>query len=78
MNRYVSSITSKYGDVENVKNDVKILNDILNRQGTSLLIDVIAENVGSSSVKFNFSSKEKHRVIEKLVFELRESINERV
>ena len=26
---YVSSIINKYGDIDNVKNDVKVLNEIL-------------------------------------------------
>lgn len=36
--KYVSSITTKYGDIENVKKDIKVLNEILSRQGSSLLI----------------------------------------
>lgn len=77
-NKYISSITTKYGDVENVKADCKILNEILARQGTSLLIDVIAEHIGDTVIKFNLNSVESKRILESNVNELKEAILERI
>lgn len=75
---YVSSITTKYGDVENVRTDVDTLHEIYSRQGSSLLIDVIAEVCGFTANKFNLNSEERARLLETLVAELRESISERI
>jgi hypothetical protein len=74
---YVSSIVSKYGDVDRVKSDVETLNEILGRQGSSLLIDVIAESVGATSNRFKLSDSERQRLVESLVTELKESLLER-
>lgn len=47
---YTSSITSRYGDVFKVKEDSKVLREIMARQGVALLIDVIAEYVGGMAL----------------------------
>ena len=75
---YISSITTKYGDIDNVKADVKALNDIISRQGTSLLIDVISNSVGDSVIKYKLESTEAQRIVKALVTELNESLLERV
>jgi hypothetical protein len=75
---YVSSITTKYGDLERVREDVKTLNDILARQGSSLLIDVIAEQVGNTANKFNFRNDERAMTMIALVDELENAIKERI
>jgi hypothetical protein len=75
---YVSSITAKYGDVEQVKNDVKTLNEILGRQGSSLLIDVIAECAGETANKFKFHSSDRAMTIVSLVDELENALKERL
>lgn len=77
-NQYISSRISKYGDESSVKQDVKTLNDILSRQGTSLLIDVIAEYVGYSAINYNLSKTERNTLVESLVTELKNSLQERV
>jgi hypothetical protein len=74
---YATSITSKYGDVERVRADVLVLSEIQSRQGTSLLIDVIAESCGHNANKFNLNAEERKRLLETLVAELREAILER-
>lgn len=76
-NPYVSSIVSKYGDTNNVKRDTKVLHEILGRQGTSLLIDVIAESVGNTVNQFSLSTDETRRLVGTLVKELNEALNER-
>lgn len=77
MKNYNSSITTKYGDVENVKSDVKTLNEILGRQGTSLLIDVIASYVGEKVIRYKINHIETTRLVKSLVAELNESLLER-
>lgn len=74
---YVSSITSKYGDLDNVKTDVKTLRDIHSRQGVSLIVDVISEIAGEVSNKMNLSNEDRSRLITNLVNELKESLLER-
>jgi hypothetical protein len=75
---YVSSIINNYGDTDNVKRDVKTLNEILSRQGASLLIDVIAEHVGNTANKFNFHSSDRAMTLIALVDELESAIKERI
>ena len=70
-------MNSKYGDVDQVKNDVKTLNEILSRQGSSLLIDVLAESCGQVVNKFKLSSAEIDTLRIKLTNELEEAISER-
>ena len=77
MSNYTSSIINKYGDKENVKNDAKTLNDILSRQGTSLLIDVIAEHVGNIAAKYELGSHEVNNLKGSINTELFDAMNER-
>lgn len=76
--KYISSITTKYGDIDNVKADVKALNDIISRQGTSLLIDTISNSVGYTVIKYKLESTEAQRIVKALVTELNESLLERI
>lgn len=76
--KYISSITTKYGDIDNVKADVKALNDIISRQGTSLLIDTISNSVGDAVNKYKLESTEAQRIVKALVTELNESLLERI
>lgn len=78
MTKYISSVVTKYGDTENVKNDVKTLNEILSRQGSSLLIDVIAESVGNVANKFKFHSSDRCMTMISLVDELENALKERL
>lgn len=68
----------KYGDSENVCKDVAILNEIMARQGASLLVDVIAEHCGKVALKFSLNETDRHNLIQSLSTELREAIAERV
>ena len=76
-NPYVSSIVSLYGDVDNVKRDVATLNDILSRQGSRLLTDVIAEHIGQAKLNHNFSPVEVKRIKALVLEELSNAIIER-
>lgn len=75
---YISSMTEKYGDIQNAKKDWETLKDILNRQGSSFLIDAIAKNCGNNSVTFRFSQNDRERLVESLTSELKESLWERL
>lgn len=67
-----------YGDIDKVKADVKTLNDILSRQGSSLLIDVIAEHCGNFVNTYKLHSSDRAMLIISLVDELAEALKERV
>ena len=75
---YTSSIMSKYGDVHSVRNDVKTLNEILSRQGNSLLIDTIAESAGRAANRFEMNSDDREKLMGSLTYELSQSLGERV
>jgi hypothetical protein len=75
--KYVSSIIFKYGDSDNVSKDVTTLKEILARQGSSLLIDVIANHVGETVIKFNLNNEDSKRLVDSLVNKLKESLLER-
>jgi hypothetical protein len=75
---YVSSIIFKYGDTDNVKRDAKTLREIIARQGTSLLIDVMAENCGETAIKFNFTDSDIHNLIKSMTDEMHEALSERL
>lgn len=74
---YVSSITTKFGDVAHVQQDSKTVSEILARQGSSLLLDLIAEHVGNTTNKFNLGPIEVSKLKTSLLNELREAIEER-
>lgn len=75
---YVSSIVSKYGDTNNARQDSKALREILERQGVSLLIDVLADHVGVCANNHKLTETERNKVRDSMLNELRESINERI
>lgn len=75
---YKSSIINKYGDMPNVKADSKVLFEILSRQGSTLLIDVIAEYTGDTANKFKFHSSDRAMTRLALVSELDEALKERL
>jgi hypothetical protein len=76
-NPYVSSIVSKYGDLERANQDARVLREIYDRQGASLLIDVIAGKAGECALEFKIGAPEIKSLRESLVNELNEAILER-
>lgn len=76
-NPYVSSIVSLYGDTDNVKRDVATLNDILSRQGSRLLTDVIAEHIGQAAIKYKLTPTEVSRLRNSTIDSLNMAIIER-
>jgi hypothetical protein len=78
MSPYISSIISKYGDSDKVHKDVKTLNEILDRQGSSLFIDVMANRVGDIAIKYELNQIERDHMLWSYTKELREAILERI
>lgn len=78
MTKYISSIVTKYGDLPNVKNDAKTLRDIIDRQGTDLILDALAEHVGECAIKFKFHSSDTAMTKIALLDALESAINERI
>lgn len=78
MTKYQSSIVTKYGDLPNVEADAKTLRDILERQGSDLLIDALAEFVGECAIKFKFHSSDTAMTKIALLDALESAINERI
>ena len=66
----------KYGDESKVSDDTKTLKDIFNRQGSSFLLDVLAELVGDATRKFTLRPSESKYLKTSLVNELSRSIDE--
>ena len=67
-----------YGDIENVKRDVLTLREIESRQGSKLLIDVIAESTGETANKFKLPCDDRQRLIDSLVADLKNALEERL
>ena len=68
----------RYGYPEKVREDVKTLNEIIARQSTSLLIDVIAEYVGNTALKFNLREEERLNLADSLLKDFREELSQRI
>jgi hypothetical protein len=75
---YVSSIVSKYGDIDKVSLDSARVFEILDRQGTSLLIDLIAEYQGRAANKFKLRPSERVLTILRLSDEFKNALQERL
>lgn len=68
----------KYGDYSNIRKDVQAINDILYRQGVSIILETIAEKIGQDNLDYKFTEKEVTRLKDSIVNELRDAINERI
>ena len=70
--------TRNYGDFDNIKTDVKTLHDIINRQGSSLVVDCLAESLGQTAIKFKLSEAESNDALDSLLNGLKEQTLERI
>ena len=75
---YTSSIINKYGDTPRVKEDVQTLAEIFRRQGSQLLLDVVAECTATACNKLKLNSSDRAMTIVSLVDSLEESLKERL
>lgn len=67
-----------YGDFEQVKNDVKTLHDIINRQGTNLVVDCIAQRLALTALKYDLPFDESKQALESIIDELKTQTFERI
>jgi hypothetical protein len=74
---YTSSIIHKYGDTPNVPTDCKTIYDIFSRQGSSLIIDCLAEKLATNCQKFKLQQSEVEILKNHIVNELINAIDER-
>lgn len=70
--------TRNYGDLENVRDDVQALHDIINRQGSGLITACLAEHIGLTASKFDLSWGDSIRGLDSIVNDLREQTLERI
>ena len=68
----------EYGDVENIKADLKTLNEILGRQGQNLFVDVLAEAIGNACLIFKLNALERERLLDGACADLKNAISERI
>ena len=67
-----------YGDSDNVKKDLSTLKEILDRQGSDIVLEAIAEQVGYCKIKFNLSGAELSAVVSSIKLSLDDLIGERI
>ncbi len=70
--------TRNYGDFDVIKIDVKTLHDIINRQGSNLIVDCLAESLGQTVIKFKLSESEANKALDTLLNELEQQTLERI
>lgn len=75
---YSASGYQVYGDLDNVKKDSVILKDILERQGSDIVLESIAEQIGQCKLKFNLSGAELSAIVSSIKLSLDDLIGERV
>ena len=68
----------KYGDYDNVTKDSKMLFDIQARQGSGILLEVVAEIIGKVCNKHKLTELESLHVINTTLADLKEEILERI
>lgn len=66
-----------YGDSDNVKKDLGTLKDILDRQGSDIVLEAIAEQIGHCKLKFNLSSADLAAIVSSIKLSLDDLIGER-
>lgn len=67
-----------YGDLDNVKKDLSTLKDILERQGSDIVLESIAEQIGQCKLKFELSGAELSAIVSSIKLSLDDLIGERV
>lgn len=70
--------TRNYGDLPQLQQDIKTLTDIFNRQGASLMVDSLAEQVATSLSKFSLDDADRTRAATAVVNDLKEQLSERI
>ena len=66
-----------YGDLDNVRKDAAVIRDILERQGSDLILEVIANKIGESASEFNLSAGSINNTVNSICNSLKELVDER-
>ena len=66
-----------YGDVDNLQSDIKHIERIIDNQGFDLILEVIANKVGTAKVKYKMTQEEINAIKSSLTLSLCELIDER-
>jgi len=67
-----------YGDLSNVAKDAQTIQTIIDRQGTDLILEVLANHIGNVNHRFGLGAPELERLVKNLNDSLIELINERI
>ena len=76
--KYISSVIHQYGSDADVKQDCKTIMSIIDRQGSNLLIDCIAEYAGECANKFSMNQADRDRLFKSLNDRLQYKLSERI
>lgn len=66
-----------YGDYDNVTKDANALIDILNRQGTGIVLEVLADFLANTAHGYKLTEEENTHMIVSVCRELRDLFSER-
>lgn len=67
-----------YGDYDNVTKDAKQLIDILNRQGSHIFLEVLADQLAQTSYAYSLSQDERNTYHKSICNDLKSLILERI
>ena len=67
-----------YGDYDNVTKDAKQLIDILNRQGTHIFLEVLADQLAKTSYAYSLTQDERNTYHKSICNDLKSLILERI
>lgn len=66
-----------YGDIDNVRKDSALIREILDRQGTDLILEVIANQIGEKVSEFNMNQGAINNIVNSISNSLKELVSER-
>jgi hypothetical protein len=67
----------EYGDLENRKQDIKALEDMISRQGLNFIVDVVSNSIGETVLKYKLDKTEVKRLRDSLLADFKNAINDR-
>jgi len=67
-----------YGDYDNVTKDAQILIDILNRQGSHIFLEVLADQLAQTSYAYSLTQDERNTYHTSICNDLKSLILERI
>lgn len=74
----MSYYINDYGDPENVKRDATTLIEVITKQGSNLLLDVVAEFAGETANRFSIAPEGRTRLMTSLLGHFENALKERL